>query len=82
MFWVSLVYFYIITNILLIFIISLLRAFSKYTFQDAQDIYDKYIDSSVLPDDIELINPKKCFPILEHSIVFFFFNSKFMFSLF
>lgn len=36
--------------------------------------YENYVNDGVLPDEVELISPKNCLPILEYSIVIF--NSK------
>jgi hypothetical protein len=46
------------------------RPFSSLTFEEAQFIYDEYKKTRLLPDGAEIINPKNCFPILEHNIVF------------
>ncbi len=45
------------------------RPFSKLGFDKLQDIYKNYVDNSVLPNDIVVINQMNCKPILEYSIV-------------
>ncbi len=45
------------------------RPLSKKTFEEAQKIYEEFVESGNLPDGIHSINIKDSYPILEYTIV-------------
>jgi len=47
----------------------LYRPFSKVTFEEARNVYEAYLATNFLPENVELISSKNCLPIIEHSLV-------------